>query len=256
MTSKRLTKQVQTAERRTQRVRQLMLDLDRARKADSQKKRKSETHELCVAGGQVKSTALWSLPPATRLGALHLAADRMSELGYLSECEARGKLEEAASQARRKAKADSQERREEKKEERAEQESVAELPQFSESAATPTQPETSKESLIVRFKGPIKGGLGDRLRALGLGYDRDKQEWRGEAVRSAVETEIAGSGSGKLLNTIEAAPAVKPVVRPKEPKNEDEVTVEYCEEIKWSEPDRVEESRRGDSRRKSRPISK
>jgi hypothetical protein len=213
-----------------------MLELDRTRKADSQKKRKSETHELCVAGGQVKSTALWSLPPLIRLGALHLAADRMSEPGYLSECEARGKLEEAASLARRRAKAGSQERREEKNEERAGKESIVGLPQSSQTAATPTPPQAGKESLIVRFQGPIKGGLGDRLRALGLGYDRAKQEWHGEAVRSAVATEIAGSVSGKLLKSIEAAPPADAVAGAGEAEIEDEVTVEYCEEVKLPEP--------------------
>jgi hypothetical protein len=256
MTSKRRQRQVKTAQRRTQRVQQLMLDLDRARKADSQKKRKSETHELCVAGGQMKGTALWTLPPLTRLGALYLAADRLSEPGYLAACEARGILEEAASLSRKKAKAGSQDQREKKQEKSADKGSVASSPHVSDRLAAITPLQIGKEGLVVRFHGPIKGGLGDRLRALGLEYKRDKQEWRGEVFRSAVETEIAGSVSRKLVKSIEAAPLADAVVGARKAEIEDEVTVEYCEEVKLPEPERTEELGPRNPRRKSGPTGR
>jgi hypothetical protein len=59
------------------------------------------------------------------------------------------------------------------------------------------------QQMTVRFRGRIPSG--HRLKPLGLDYDSKIKEWRGTAVREAVEEEIASFRH--LLISIEVAAA-------------------------------------------------
>jgi len=164
-------------------------------------KRKAENQDKYEAGGQVRKTRLWKLDLETRQGALFFLADLCDDPAFLEACRERAKTEEAhrgwsAANGR-----------------------IA----FTGSAATApprTKPAVSKPSpmptsangstasafspaqqMTIRFSGRIPSG--HKLRALGLHYNRDLEQWYGSAVREAVEEQIAGFRH--LLLSIEIA---------------------------------------------------
>jgi hypothetical protein len=201
MASKKLKSAIATVQKQDVKIQQMILDASLRANGLAAAKRKAENQDKYEAGGQVKKTRLWKLDLETRQGAFFFLADLCDDPAFLEACRKRAKTEDAR---RGWSAANGQ---------------IA----FTGSAATAqsqTEPAVSKpdpmptratgpargvssaaQQMTVRFRGQIPSG--HKLRALGLYYDRDLEQWYGAAVREAVEEEIAGFRH--LLLSIEIA---------------------------------------------------
>jgi hypothetical protein len=206
MASKKLKNAIAKVEKQDVKIRQMTLNASLKKNAFAGARRLAENHDKYEAGGQVKKTRLWKLDLETRQGALFIVADLCADPGFLEACRARAKAEEAglawfpagrwmpnvASTATGPSETKA-----------TPSESAAKMA----STASPVFPGIPQQ-MTVRFRGRIPPG--HQLGSLGLHYERELKEWRGEAVRAAVEDEIerfrhlllsievtAGCGTGK-----------------------------------------------------------
>ena len=201
MASKKLIKAVAQVQKQDVKIQQMNLNASLKKNAFAATKRSAEDREKYEGGGQVKKTRLWKLDLETRQGALFLVADLCQDPAFLTACRERAQAEEAgrawSAVDGRLAYVGSPA-------------TVPTVPQSttSESAPSPTSeispaPAISSPArqMTVRFRGPIPHG--HKLKALGLYYNSGLEQWNGEAVREAVEKEIAGFRH--LLVSIEIA---------------------------------------------------